>query len=221
MPQHPERHIRRAVRVLAIVGELHKRGYQRLRVMPFMSPSGAYWRCWIGPVKFFYRNHGAILHEEPEDSRGDEVQERAIIARYTSGQTDQYFGWKDAQMDDIRSLAGKFLKRFRIVADSGHVGTTLTQAGISGCLGSPKPAGSQLFSGTTARCRMIVYPLMTFDRENGMLIGRRRRYCRYPLPGTYSRTTEANGNDLSTPVPKFGVSIGLACQRDQALAWRA
>ena len=59
--------IRRAIRVLAIVGELHKRGYQRLRVMPFMSPSGAYWRCWIAPVKFFYRNHGAILREERRD----------------------------------------------------------------------------------------------------------------------------------------------------------
>ena len=64
MPRHPEPHIRRAVRVLAIVGELHRRGYQLLRVMPFMSPSGVYWRCWIGPVKFFYRNHGAILREE-------------------------------------------------------------------------------------------------------------------------------------------------------------
>jgi hypothetical protein len=61
MPRHPEPHIRRAVRVLAMVGELHKRGYQRLRVMPFMSPSGLYWRCWIGPSEFFYRNHGAML----------------------------------------------------------------------------------------------------------------------------------------------------------------
>jgi hypothetical protein len=34
MPRHPEPHIRRAVRVLSIVGELHKRGYQLLRVMP-------------------------------------------------------------------------------------------------------------------------------------------------------------------------------------------
>jgi hypothetical protein len=69
--------------------ELHKRGYQLLRVMPFMSPSGAYWRCWIGPAKFFYRNHGAILHEVmPSD---EEVQESASIARYTSGQTNEYF----------------------------------------------------------------------------------------------------------------------------------
>jgi hypothetical protein len=118
MPQHPEARVRRAVRVLAMVADLHKRGYQRLRVMPFMSPSGAYWRCWIGPAKFFYRNHGAILRGDL--SLDDEVQARATIAGYTSGQENEYFGWKDAQMNDARSLADKFLNRFHVVADSGH-----------------------------------------------------------------------------------------------------
>src|SRR6266540_4366572 len=60
--------------------------------MPFMAPSGCYWRCWIGPVKFFYRNHGAILHEEAGASPDDEVQARATIARYSSWQGNQYFG---------------------------------------------------------------------------------------------------------------------------------
>ena len=119
MRQHPEPHIRRAVRVLAVVGELHKRGNQRLRVMPFMSPSGAYWRCWIGPVKFFYQNHGAILDEESAVGPDEEVQERTSVARYTSGQENEYFGWKDAQGDDVRSLADKFVTRFRILADGG------------------------------------------------------------------------------------------------------
>ena len=59
--QHPEPHVRRAVRVLAMVGELHRRGYQKLRVMSFMSPNGMYWRCWIGPDTLFYRNHGAFF----------------------------------------------------------------------------------------------------------------------------------------------------------------
>jgi hypothetical protein len=55
MPQHPEPHIRRAVRVLSAVGELHKRGYQRLRVMPYMAPSGGFWWCsTIGAVDRFY-----------------------------------------------------------------------------------------------------------------------------------------------------------------------
>ena len=41
----------------------------------------------------------------------------------------------------------------------------------------------------TARCRTTAYPLMTFDRKNGISIKRRRRACRYLLPRSYSRTT--------------------------------
>jgi hypothetical protein len=48
--RHPDPHVRHAVGVLAMVGELHKRGYEKIRVMPFMSPSGMHWRCWIGPA---------------------------------------------------------------------------------------------------------------------------------------------------------------------------
>jgi len=90
-----------------MVGELHKRGYQRLRVMPFMSPSGAYWRCWIGPVIFFYRNHGAILLETAAMPDDGEVQSTAMIARYTSGDDNHYFGWNAAERENARSLADK------------------------------------------------------------------------------------------------------------------
>ena len=40
--RHPDPIVRRCQRVLAMVHELHKRGYQRLRIMPGMSPSGMY-----------------------------------------------------------------------------------------------------------------------------------------------------------------------------------
>lgn len=119
-------HIRHAVRVLAAVGELHKRGYQKLRVMPFMSPSGNAWRCWIGPVQIFYRNHGAILSTNepgtilvPQVFGDSEPQERATIACYTTGHV-PYFGWQDAEKDNAGSLADKFAKRFCTVAESGR-----------------------------------------------------------------------------------------------------
>jgi hypothetical protein len=120
MPRHPEPHIRRAVRVLAMVGELHRHGYQRLRVMPFMSPSGTYWRCWIGPDTLFYRNHGAILCQTTAAmADNSELQPTSMIARYTSGDDNHYFGWDDAKHDDARSLAHKFLDRFgMLVRDS-------------------------------------------------------------------------------------------------------
>jgi len=120
MPQHPEPYIRRAVRVLAMVGELHRRGYQKLRVMPFLSPSGISWRCWIGPDTLFYRNHGAILCETSATLDGSrEGQSTTLLARYSSGEENQYFGWDDAEQDDARSLADKFLDRFRALSHRG------------------------------------------------------------------------------------------------------
>ena len=119
--RHPEPHVRRAVRVLAMVGELHRRGYQRLRVMPFMSPSGTSWRCWIGPDTVFYRNHGAILCETADTlADNNEMQSISMIARYTSGDDNHYFGWQDAERDNARSLADKFLDRFSKLARRGE-----------------------------------------------------------------------------------------------------
>jgi hypothetical protein len=105
MMQHPEPHVRRAVRVLAMVGELRRRGYQKIRVMPFMSPSGNHWRCWIGPDTLFYRDHGAFLCAT-DYSEG--LESDSVSARYTSGDENHYFGWKDAENDGARSLASGF-----------------------------------------------------------------------------------------------------------------
>jgi hypothetical protein len=88
--------------------------------MPFMSPSGMHWRCWIGPAMLFYRNHGAVLSEEaaamPDNG---EPQETAMVARYTSGQDNRYFGWTDAEQDAARLLADKLLERFKVLAACG------------------------------------------------------------------------------------------------------
>jgi hypothetical protein len=108
MPQHPMPEIRRAVRVLAMVGELHKRGYQRLRVMPYIYATG-HWRCWIGPATLFYRNHGAMLMERD-----------SLVARYTSGAGNHYFDWEDAASDTARTLADKFLQRFAALTQCGR-----------------------------------------------------------------------------------------------------
>jgi hypothetical protein len=116
MQQHPEPHVRRAIRVLAMVGELHRRGYQKLRVMPFMNSSGTAWRCWIGPDTLFYRNHGAYLR----DTGFSDEQPISLSARYTTGEENHYFGWEDAENDDARTLADKFLARFTELARQGE-----------------------------------------------------------------------------------------------------
>lgn len=121
MARHPEPHIRRAIRVLAMVGELHKRGFQCLRAMPHWAPSGLYWRCSIGPAIFFHRNHGAILSSMATDVTGSErPQSEAIVAYYSSGQENRYFGWRDTEYDNASSLADKFTARFSILVRLGQ-----------------------------------------------------------------------------------------------------
>ncbi|MCE8546317.1 hypothetical protein KBY25_10840 [Ruegeria pomeroyi] len=103
---------RRAVRILAMVHELHKAGYQRIRIYPFLSPSGCNWRCWISPVTNI-ANDGYQLLEEDLDCR------LGIVAHYTSGQDNEYLGWKDAAHLNARQLANLFLQRFPKIAEQG------------------------------------------------------------------------------------------------------
>lgn len=95
------------LRLLAMVLELHKAGYQRLRVVPGMSPSGMHWRCCITSA-----NNVRANGWEPKDWE-------AGIAVYTSGQKDRYFDWHDGQGKTARQLAAMFLKRFPELARSG------------------------------------------------------------------------------------------------------
>jgi hypothetical protein len=107
--RHPDPVVRRSQRVLAMVHELHKRGYQRLRIVPAMAPSGSHWRCSVVPIDTVLRSHGAraLPDFEPE-------------AHYTTGMDNAYFQWEDARHDTARELADKFLERFPSIADQGR-----------------------------------------------------------------------------------------------------
>ena len=78
--------------------ELHKAGYQRLRADTGMSPSGLHWRCRI-----FVADRGDV---EP--------------ALYTSADQTQYYRWTDADQDNARQLAAKFLARFPELCAAGQ-----------------------------------------------------------------------------------------------------
>jgi hypothetical protein len=104
----PSPEIRRAQRVLLMVHELHKRGYQRLRVVPGMSPSGVYWRCSVTPITNTLTTHGALFQDFERD-----------VALYTTGMDNRYFDWPDAEQDTARQLASKFVERFPSIAEEG------------------------------------------------------------------------------------------------------
>jgi hypothetical protein len=81
---------RRALRVLQMVHELHKAGYQLLRICPGTNGSGTAWRCGVTPVTNIYRNNGAMWVE---------WELRDLTATYTTASGNEYFGWKDAARD--------------------------------------------------------------------------------------------------------------------------
>lgn len=92
-----------------MVHELHKRGYQRLRIIPAMAPSGTHWRCGITPVSNVLRSHGARSRAYDE-----------MTAHYSTGMDNAYFGWEDARQDTARELADKFVIRFSEIAEAGR-----------------------------------------------------------------------------------------------------
>ncbi|MEO1984068.1 MAG: hypothetical protein ABGX22_24085 [Pirellulaceae bacterium] len=103
----PDATIRRCQRVLLMVHELHKRGYQLLRIVPGLNASGTSWRCGVTPRSNTLKSHGAM----------SATYDR--MAKYTSASENQYFEWTDATTDTARQLADKFVDRFpEIVSDA-------------------------------------------------------------------------------------------------------
>jgi hypothetical protein len=95
-------------RVLQMVQELHRRGYEKLRIAPGMSSSGMHWRCSVVPVSNTFRNNGAMLCDWD-----------GLAAHYTTGQALQFFGWEDAVEASPTRLADLFIERLPQVAAAG------------------------------------------------------------------------------------------------------
>ncbi len=105
----PNPAIRHCTRLLSAVHELHKAGYQRIRISPGMSPSGLHWRC-------------AITHKDNIAADGFRIVGEVRpgeVAFYTSADKTRYFGWPDAPGLSARQLAAHFIERFPIIAKLG------------------------------------------------------------------------------------------------------
>lgn len=100
--------VRRSQRIIRMVCELHRLGYQRLRIMPYFYPLA--YRVAIGPAELFSSRNGAYTERLLDD----------IFALYTSASGNQYFEWEDATGDTARQLADKFIQRFPEVCSTGQ-----------------------------------------------------------------------------------------------------
>lgn len=85
-----------------MVHELHKRGFQKLRALPTLSPSGSYWRC-------------LITYAENTDGAGLPMlwdEKLNLVVGYSTGQDTSYFGWAGFGDSTARALADQFLKAY-------------------------------------------------------------------------------------------------------------
>lgn len=105
-----QQHARECRKVLLLVSELHLRGYQLLRILPYMSPSGGSWRCAIAPASLFSEQG---THFDDSGAFG------VTTVTYTSAAGGEYFLWTDAAQETPSGLAQLFIKRFPEIAAAG------------------------------------------------------------------------------------------------------
>ena len=90
---------RQATRVLSMVHELHKAGYQRLRVACGWNVEKRVW-C------------ARLLPSSQVSDDGWSPISGTTRADYSTADGKAYFGWIDAAGDDARAMANKFISRF-------------------------------------------------------------------------------------------------------------
>lgn len=101
--------VRRCRRVMLMVSHLHQMGFQQVRLCPGIAPSGFGWRGLVTAKSNTLELHGArVAHHDDE-----------MVARYGSGQGNEYFGWTDCKNATAGRLAETFLERFPRIADLG------------------------------------------------------------------------------------------------------
>jgi len=108
MSQVPEK-IRPMRKLLRAVAELHTRGYQRLRIAPFVAGVGA-WRCGVAPALYVSARNGAALADgAPVD-----------LPIYSEADGRTYWGWRDEDHCRSAELTEVFLSRFGEIAKLGY-----------------------------------------------------------------------------------------------------
>jgi len=100
--------VRPTLRVIRMISELHRAGYQRVRFMPYEAPAA--FRVGIGPASLFSQRNGIELC-----GSGDRRE-----IHYSSASERSCFGWTDAEADNVRRLAKKFEARFPEICRAGR-----------------------------------------------------------------------------------------------------
>ncbi len=91
---------------------LHRRGFERLRVAPSLSPSGGYWRCTIAPAQCFFGRDGATIDPPRSIALYQTFAGMEERPTYTSGQGPVCFEWGSCYELEAEEMADRFEKSF-------------------------------------------------------------------------------------------------------------
>lgn len=109
---------RRAFRVLRMVSILHGKGFQGLRIMPYMYPIA--YRIEVFPARFADTS-GVRIRNDSGLRMATEPDRYALHVGYSSGSGSNYFGQKDAAKLNAHELALKFISWFPSLARETYV----------------------------------------------------------------------------------------------------
>ena len=148
--------------ILEMIGELHGKGFQTIRLCPRLSNSGVHWIAWITSAEQVLPNHGAILHPTAMMQAMKSPPNDALAACYTSTQGAEYFGWADAAKDSPGQLAEKFIGRFPQVCANGrqldpeYVNWYKSMLVVTGPEGLPSTCSTSPETGSIEYDRLVV-----------------------------------------------------------------
>lgn len=97
------------IRMVEMTRELHTLGYQKIRIFPYIAPSGCYWRIEWAPASAFRSS------VEPPS-----VESERELVRYSSGSGWEPFEWQGVQELTALEMAQQFVRQFPELARAGQ-----------------------------------------------------------------------------------------------------
>ncbi|MET3732624.1 hypothetical protein [Moheibacter stercoris] len=102
-------------KLLFMVEEIHKRGFQKLRVIPSLSPSGMYWRCnFVEKVKRYEFCSSNWIYDHEKGNSSEElkyttqeladlfIQENKEFIEHCKGEDEEYKNWYSQMLRQLK-----------------------------------------------------------------------------------------------------------------------
>lgn len=105
---------RRCFRVLRMAAILHGKGFQGLRVFPYMYPLA--YRIELFPAALASRNGVSYDYE----LFGEKLERDRLIARHSGANETRFFDWEDVENHSAHELAIAFIDRFPELAHATY-----------------------------------------------------------------------------------------------------